>query len=96
MNIFEMWLLGYLSIALAKFVLLLPCTIEHAIFMRSLEEIQSNVWLVTILMVFAYVITSLQWPRVLYTEKLSFFTYQPFDENEKQEILAQLKERNRL
>ncbi len=96
MNIVEMWLLGYLSIAFTKFVLLLPSTIAQAMFMRSLDGKQINVWLMTVLMIFAYVITSILWPRVLYTERLKFFTYQPFDENSKQEILEQLKEQNRL
>ena len=96
MNIFEMWLLGYLSLAFIKFVLLLPSAFEQVKFTSSLEGVESDVWMLFALTVFAYVITSLLWPRLFHEEKLRFFTYQPFDESAKQEILKQLEERKSL
>ncbi len=90
MNIFEIWSLGYLSIAFAKFVLLLPSTVEHAKFIFSIKEVQPNTWLMLVLTPLAYVITSLLWPPVLYEERFSFFTYKPFDESAKQKILEKI------
>ncbi len=96
MNIFEMWLLGYLSLAFIKFVLLFPSAFEQAKFTSSLEGVDFDVWMLCTLTVFAYAITSLVWPRLFNEEKLRFFAYQPFDEDAKQEILKQLEERKSL
>ena len=91
-----MWLFGYLSLAFIKFVLLLPGAFEQAKFTSSLKGVESDVWMLCTLTVFAYAITSLLWPRLFRQEKLRFFTYQSFDESAKQEILKQLEERNSL
>jgi hypothetical protein len=86
------WLFGYLSLAFIKFVLLLPSAFEQAKFTSSLEGVESDVWMLCTLTVFAYEITSLLWPRLFHQERLQFFTYQPFDEDAKVEILKQLDE----